>query len=129
MTMRIEKSQGSTASERYLSGLCERSLLGLWSYPNVFYAPGKELCDLLVVCGEDVIIFSDKSCSFPNTGDVLLDWRRWHKKSIAKSVAQTHGAERRIRLAPEDIFLDAACKNRYPFRLPPVGRLRFHRVI
>ena len=29
-------------------------LLNLWSYPNLFFRPGKELCDLLVVCGDEI---------------------------------------------------------------------------
>lgn len=63
----IHRSRGSTASERLLADLGEQAFLNLWSYPNLFYdkkkngkGDGKELCDMLVVCGDDVITFSDK---------------------------------------------------------------------
>ena len=95
------KSAGTTASERYLAQLCERTFLTLWSYPNVFRdqcqkagkGDGKELCDLLVVFGDDVIIFSDKSCGFPDTGNPHVDWSRWCKRSILKASDQLYGAE------------------------------------
>ena len=76
----ISKQEGVTDSERRLSRLCHWSFLSLWSYPGVFRdqgnkagCDGKEICDLLVVCGEDILIFSDKDCHFPNTGTIDLD--------------------------------------------------------
>src|ERR1700738_15586 len=89
-------SSGVTVSERYLDSLCKRSFLSLWSYPNLFRdqgrkndkGDGKELSDHLVIFNEHVIIFSDKSCAFPNTGDVNLDWARWYRRSIEKSAEQ-----------------------------------------
>jgi hypothetical protein len=60
--MRFKRSDGLTASEQLLAQICDRSFLKLWTYPNLFKKPGKELTDLLVVFGNDVIIFSDKSC-------------------------------------------------------------------
>ena len=86
-------SPGVTASECYLDRLCKRSFLSLWSYPNLFRdqgrkngkGDGKELSDHLVIFNEHVIIFSDKSCAFPNTGDVHLDWARWYRRSIEKN--------------------------------------------
>ena len=85
----ITKSAGITASEKYLAQLCEKSFLSLWSYPNLYTdegrkngkGSGKELCDLLVVFSEHVIIFSDKDIDFKNTGNLPIDWRRWAKKS------------------------------------------------
>jgi hypothetical protein len=73
--------------------LCEQSFLSLWSYPNLYRKAGKELTDLLVVFGDDVILFSGKSCAFPNTGGVDLDWRRWFRRSITKSAEQITQAE------------------------------------
>ena len=68
----VIRSTGGTASERLLARLAERTFLNLWSYPNVFRdqgRKGKELCDLLVVCGEHVVVFSDKTVPFKDTGD------------------------------------------------------------
>jgi hypothetical protein len=35
------RSEGTTASERYLAKLCQKSFLSLWSYPNVFRDQGR----------------------------------------------------------------------------------------
>jgi hypothetical protein len=78
----IKKGEGVTAAERYPKRLCDRSFLSLWSYPGLFRdqkgpgGQGKELCDLLVVFEDDIILFSDKDCKFPCTGDTDVDWRR-----------------------------------------------------
>lgn len=127
---RISKSQGLTPSERYLKSLCERSFLSLWSYPNLFrnQGGGHELCDLLVVFGDDVIIFSDKSCTFPNTGDLSRDWNRWFKRAVIDSAKQLFGAERWIRQNPNRIFLDQRCTKPFPLDLSNPSRLRFHRI-
>lgn len=135
--MKDEKSSGTTASEQYLASLCTNSFLSFWSYPNLFRdqgrpegkGDGKELCDLLVVFSEDVIIFSDKSCNFPDTGDEALDWRRWFKRAIQKSSEQVFGAERWIREHPEKIYLDAACTRPFPLAFPSIDQCRFHRVV
>jgi len=65
---RVERASGSTPSERYLQRLCERSFLKFWSHPRVFQndglarcGQGKELCDLLVVFGNDILIFSGQA--------------------------------------------------------------------
>src|SRR5688572_4608956 len=85
----VHKAQGVTPSERYLNSLCEKTFLSMWSYPGVFRdqkekgrGDGKELCDMLVVFDEHVLIFSDKHCAFPTSGDLTIDWQRWYKKAI-----------------------------------------------
>jgi hypothetical protein len=133
--MEIQRSEGTTPSERYLAKLCERTFLSLWSYPNLFRdqsvgqgGHGKELCDLLVVWDQHVVIFSDKSCAFPDSGNVDIDWRRWFKRAISQSARQVFGAERWLRTQPERVFLDGACTQRFPLDLK--GReFTFHRVV
>lgn len=135
--MATTKSQGTTPSERYLAHLCQDTFLSMWSYPNLFRdqgqtggkGDGKEICDLLVVCGPDIIIFSDKSCTFPNTGDVNRDWTRWFKRSIKSSAKQVYGAERWIREYSERVFVDRECTQPFPLSLAPAGDFQFHRVI
>ena len=86
-----------TPSEGYLRKLCKRTFLSLWSYPNPFRdqaggaQDGKEICDLLVVFENDVIIFSDKHCEFPNSADLDLDWARWYRRAVEKSARQLVG--------------------------------------
>jgi hypothetical protein len=120
------RAQGVTHAERYLQRLCERSFLTLWSYPGVVRdqktgdkGDGKELCDLLVVFGDDVLIFSDKSCAYPATGNHQSDWSRWFRKAILKSAEQVWGAERWLRENPNRIFLDRACTRALPQQVPP----------
>lgn len=126
---RFTKSEGLTASERYLAQLCERSFLSLWSYPNVFRQPGKELCDILVVFQNHVIIFSDKSCAFPESGDVAKDWSRWFKRAVLHSAEQVYGAERWLRNHPERLFIDAKCIQHFPLIVPRGQDACFHRVV
>jgi hypothetical protein len=119
---------GVTASEQVLAELCDKSFLKMWTYPNLFRKPGKELTDLLVVFGDDVIIFSDKSCSCPNTGNADLDWSRWYNHSIAHSVRQIVKAEKRILSNPDRVFLDAKCLQKLPIDLPKAAEMRVHRI-
>jgi hypothetical protein len=132
----ISKATGVTASERYLADLCERTFLRLWSYPNVFRdqgktgsGDGKEVCDLLVVCGKDVVVFSDKSCAFPNTGNLDTDWCRWFRRSVIDSARQVYGAERWIRQFPNRLFLDPSCSVPFALQLDDPSELRFHRIV
>jgi hypothetical protein len=108
---------GFTASERYLARLCERSFLSLWSHPNLFRNQNKELCDLLVVFGEHIVVFSDKCCEFPDKEDRLA-WSRWYRRAIKKSADQLYRAEAWLRSFPDRIFLDAQCIKRFPLPLP-----------
>ena len=133
---KIQRADGVTASERYLKRLCENSFLTLWSYPGIYRdqkanstGDGKEICDLLVVFGNDVIVFSDKHCKFANTDHLELDWRRWFKRAVADSAKQAWGAERWIRTNPARVFLDKACTQKFPFVLPDASSARFHLVI
>lgn len=127
----IHKSEGSTDSERYLKKLCDRSFLSLWSYAGIHrdQGGGKEVCDLLVVFQNHIIIFSDKRCEFPNTGNLELDWRRWFREAIEESAQEIWGAERWIKAYPKRLFLDRACTQPFPLNLPDTSSTKFHRVI
>lgn len=131
----IDRGTGLTESERYLAALADRTFLDLWSYPNTFNdrkehgrGNGQELTDLLVVCGDDIIIFSDKSITWPGGDNVELAWSRWYRRAVEASVKQIRGAERWIRKYPERIFVDATCEVRLPVELPPPDRARIHGI-
>lgn len=74
------EAKGTTDSERALARLARRAFLSLWSYPNVYSDEGRsggkgdgnELADLLVVFGNDVLLFSDKHCAFQSDVDVQV---------------------------------------------------------
>ena len=110
--LKTSRSEGVTDAERYLKKLCERSFLSMWSYVGVFNdkGTGQEVCDLLVVFDNHIIIFSDKDCEFPNIEDIDLAWKRWYKKAVKKSADQIYGAERWILKHPDRLFLDQTCK-------------------
>ncbi|MEO0058065.1 MAG: hypothetical protein RIT17_1538, partial [Pseudomonadota bacterium] len=88
---------------------------------------GKELCDLLAVCGDDVLVFSDKEITWPN-GDLETAWRRWYRRAVTSSVKQIRGAERWIRTHPHRVFIDAECKTQLPVNLPSPDKLRIHGI-
>jgi hypothetical protein len=132
----VTRGEGVTDAERYLQRLCERSFLKLWSYPGVYRdqgvgqrKEGKEVCDLLVVFGDDIIIFSDKRCAFPDSGDLSQDWSRWFRKAVMRSAEQIWGAERWILDHPDRLYLDRACTSRFPIALPNRGNARIHRIV
>jgi len=132
----ISRADGITDSERYLKKLCDRTFLSLWSYPNVYRdqgnsakGDGKEICDLLVVFENHVIVFSDKDCAFPDSGDLTKDWSRWFRRAVVKSADQVWGAERWIRSHPDRLFVDRACEHKFPIDLPNPDKAMFHRIV
>lgn len=120
-----------TRSEAYLARLGERSFLRLWSYPNPFrdQGGGKEICDLMVVFGDDILIFSDKSCAFPDSGNLQTDWSRWYRRAVLESSDQLFGAERWLRQFPDRVFLDRECTIPFPLVLPATEQMRIHRIV
>lgn len=131
-----ETTNGKTPSERYLSALCARAFLSLWSYPNLHTDEGRkngkgvghELCDLLVIFENDVIIFSDKYVSFNENIDIKAAWKRWYKKAVEKSANQLYGAEYWLRKYPERVYLDDHCQHKLPIELPDRNNIRVHRI-
>lgn len=103
----IKKASGLTPTEKHLAKLADDTFLDLWSWPNVFKKAGKELCDLLVVCGDDVLMFSDKHIAWPDA-PFELAWKRWYSRAIGESAGQIRKA---------DLWLK---KN--PLKLSPVGQ-------
>jgi hypothetical protein len=124
----IKHGIGSTPTEKNLAALADKIFLNLWTYPNLFNCDGKELCDVLVVCGDDVLIFSDKNIAWQKSDDFNLSWSRWYRRAIEASAAQINGAARYLREHPDELFLDATCKEKFPLALPPLERRRVHHI-
>lgn len=112
---KITKSQGQNKSEEYLAKLCNKTFLSLWSYPNLYRAKNKELSDLLITFGNHILIFSDKSCEYPTTDNLELNWSRWFRRAVSKSAKQLWRAEQWIKQHQERIFLDNKCSQTFPF--------------
>ena len=133
----LVRAEGITAGERLLKRLCDHSFLSMWSYSGIYRdqgrvnktGDGKEVCDLIVVFEDHIIIFSDKDCEFPNTGNPDLDWSRWYRKAIRKSAEQIWGEERWILSHPELLFLDRKCSIPFPIDLPNPDVAKIHRIV
>ena len=132
----LSSADGVNESERLLMRLCRKSFLSLWAHANLHTAQdmragkgsAKEFADVLVVFGDDVIIFSDKHIAFQEDKDLTIAWPRWFKRAVTDSAKQLHGAMSWLRRCPDRIFLDAACKRPLPIVLPTSERTRYHLV-
>jgi hypothetical protein len=124
-TSAMVENVGLNETERLVYHLCRKSFLSLWSYANPQgKSPGKELCDVLVVCEPDIIILSVKDVAFIEAGDEKVNQTRWFKRAIEESVKQIYGAERWINSTTHAIRNDG--KQGLPFPEPAVRRV--HRV-
>lgn len=132
----LMRGEGVNSAERYLKALCEKSFLRLWSYPGLYRdqgrggrgGDGKEICDLLVVFDQHIIIFSSKNIGFGDENNEN-SWKRWYRRAIQAGAKQVHGAEKRIRNHPDLIFLDRACTRPFPYKLPNTAEARIHRIV
>jgi hypothetical protein len=69
---------------------CDRTFLSLWGMANPFGSdPAKELCDYIVVCDPDIIIFSVKDVGLAADADRTGE-QRWLRRAVDKSVAQVY---------------------------------------
>lgn len=116
-----------TPTESYTAALARQTFLGLWSYPNPHRARGKEFADLLVIFGDDVIVFSDKATAFQSC-DLLVAWSRWYRETVTASVKQLTGAVRHLTALGGTIYVDPSASSALPFSLPPVEQRRLHLV-
>ena len=110
--------------------------MSLWSYSGIYRdqkqgekGDGKELCDLLVVFENHIIIFSDKYIEFPDSGDIQLDWNRWYRRAVRDSAKQIFGAERWIKSFPNRLFIDRECTQPFPIEFPSLADAIFHRIV
>ncbi|MEJ0003066.1 MAG: hypothetical protein WDN30_04915 [Pararobbsia sp.] len=132
----ISDAEGINDSERLLFKLCRKSFLSLWAHANLHTdqdmregkGSAKEFADVLVVFGDDVIIFSDKHVPFQTDRDLQTAWARWYKRAVTASAKQLHGAMGWLRRFPVRVFLDSKCTRPLPVQIPPVDRARYHLV-
>jgi hypothetical protein len=131
-----KRAEGVNASEQQLNRIADAAFLALWTYPDVRNdkgikdgkGPGQQVCDLLVVFENDIIIFSVKASEFPSTGDLHVDWNRWFGRAVEEALDQIRGAQRWIKAHPDRLFLDRACTQPIPVRIPNPAVARIHRI-
>lgn len=116
-------SADQNAAEAFVARHCEGTFLSLWGMSNPLGKnAGKELCDFIVVCDPDVVIFSVKDIGLP--GEPTKEQAdRWRRKAITESAAQVYGAERF--LSQQDYILGRGGR---VLRLPAKETRRIHRV-
>ncbi|WP_155550068.1 hypothetical protein [Pantoea stewartii] len=126
----FSQNEGTTDSEKYLVKLARKTFLSFWSYSNPYTdeSKGSEFCDFMVVFGNDVILFSDKHCNFPEIEDKKIAWGRWYKSAIKKSVRQLVGASSFLMKFPNRIFLDRTCENNLPIPIPSLDNIKIHLI-
>lgn len=104
-----------TPSEQYVADLCQKSFLPFWNFPNPIGKKNKELCDVLVVCGNYILIISVKDIRVSSHTDKKVQYERWVKKAVEDSAKQIYGAERFLKTT--DYLFTKNRKNKIP--LPP----------
>lgn len=128
--------EGTTESERILVRLCRSSFLTPWSFANPFVnegrgsgeGQGKELTDVLVVFGDDILLFSDKNPTFHIGAPIGVAWARWFRNAIWKSALQLKGAKGSIDRDPFIIYADALCKRLISAIIPKKETRRYHLI-
>ena len=76
-------------AEQFLHTLAVKSFFTDWCYPNPHWPDGKELCDLLVVFDNVVIIWQVKDLKLDNDG-------RYRNSEVEKNIRQLAGARRKL---------------------------------
>ena len=113
-----------TPSERYVAHLCQKSFLPFWNFPNPIGKKNKELCDVLIVCGNSILIISVKHIKMSIHSDEKIRSERWIKKAIEDSAKQIYGAERFLKTVDE-----VYTKNRTnKISLPPKNQREIYRI-
>lgn len=114
-----------TPSEQLVGRLCTQTFLSPWSLANPRgKEAGKELCDVLVVCDPDVLVFSVKEIEYKETEDVSTGMKRWLSRAVDASTKQIHGAERLLQRVERVTERNGTAW----LYLPPAKRRRTHRI-
>jgi hypothetical protein len=118
----------ASRSEAYLLQLAERTFLKPWVLSGPAYKAGKEISDLVIPFGDDVIIVSDKAPDYDIADGPDLAWSRWARTAVEGSLLQLGGAVRRLDMPGVKVFTDPGARNPLGFPLPPIERRRYHLV-
>jgi hypothetical protein len=102
---------------------CVNKLFWKEGRPNPRGEPGKELCDILVVCDPHVIIVSVKDVRL-NAEKKSTGFDRWQRKAVDASIKQIYGAQRHLSDKSRVIFKDGSPG----LDLPPYASRKIHRI-
>ena len=121
-----------TKSEEWAYNLCRDSFFLLFSFVNPIGKKGKELCDVIIICGKDIVLISVKEININLTDNYCVDYNRWNTRAIEDTVKQLNGAERflkavssfKLKGSAEEIELPTE-KNFYKIALVIGGKGKF----
>jgi len=87
----------ATPSEKFAIKITERSFLRLWSFLSPRRSDKKEVCDVLVVTENYILIISVKEKALSNKLSPEVAEERWTREAIKQSISQVFGAEKYIK--------------------------------
>lgn len=87
--------------EEFVNEIAFHSFIEHWCYPSPKDECGdkKEICDLLILFAENLIIISVKNYEFKDF------YSRYFRRTIEKAVKQIYGAERKLLKSDREIFI------------------------
>jgi len=90
-----------TEGEKFVNDIAFQSFMQYWCYPSPKDESGdkKEICDLLIIFGNSLIIISVKNYEFKE------NYTRYFRRTIEKAVKQIYGAERKLLRSTNDVFI------------------------
>lgn len=109
--------------EEFVNEIAYKSFLKYWCYPGPEDEKGsrKEVCDLLIIFGDTIIIFSVKNYEFKENHP------RYFRNTIDKAIKQIYGAERKLLNQNKDLFIKHP--DRELERFPKAEIKKVHRLI
>jgi hypothetical protein len=119
----MNSTEKGNIGEEFVNGIAFNSFIEHWCYPSPKDENGdkKEICDLLILFGENLIIISVKNYEFKDF------YSRYFRKTIEKAVKQIYGAERKL-LSSDKVILIKHPKRAIE-RFPKERIKNIHRVI
>ncbi len=119
----MDSTEKGNIGEEFVNEIAYSSFLDYWCYPSPKdeYGDKKEICDLLILFGDSLIIVSVKNYEFKDF------YSRYFRRTIDKAVKQIYGAERKLLNSERDIYIKHP--NREIERFPKEKVTNIHRII
>lgn len=96
----MNSTEKGNIGEEFVNEIAYNSFLKYWCYPSPKDENGdkKEICDLLILFGDTVIIVSVKNYGFKE------NYSRYFRNTLDKAVKQIYGAERKLFSKHQDVY-------------------------
>ena len=119
----MNSTEKGNIGEDFVNQIAYNSFVKYWCYPSPKDEHGdkKEICDLLVIFGDSVIIISVKNYEFKD------NYVRYFRSTLDKAVKQIYGAERKLFKSENEIYIKHP--NKIEERFPKERIKNIYRVI